>query len=118
MNRQARNLGNRAIGQVAEWRSSIRDNSRTLDDETLVSRVRAQLGHVVTHPGSLAIRADHGVVTIGGPVLDHEIHKIRDRISKTRGVRECRLEVDSPQSRGSVPGLQGGSRSERPERAS
>lgn len=117
MNQQARDMGNRAIGHVAEWRSNLRDNTRQIDDETLVSRVRAQLGHVVAHPGSLEIRASDGVVTIGGPVLSHEVQKIRDRLSKTRGVRECRLEVDEHESRGSVPGLQGVSRSER-ERAS
>ena len=118
MNRQARDMGNRAIGSVAEWRSSLRDRTRQLDDDTLVSRVRAQLGHVVAHPGSLEIRVEDGVVTIGGPVLSHEIHKIRDRISKTRGVRECHLEVDEHESRGNVRGLQGVSRSERRERAS
>lgn len=116
LNRQARDMGNRAIGRVAELRSNLWDNARDIDDDTLISRVRAQLGHVVAHPGSLQIRAREGVVTIGGPVLSHEVHKIRDRISKTRGVRECRLEVDEHESRGNIPGLQGVSRSER-ERA-
>jgi hypothetical protein len=118
LNRQARDLGNRAIGNVAEWRSSVRDSGRDIEDDRLVSRVRAQLGHVVAHPGSLQIHASNGVVTIGGPVLSHEIEKVRERISKTRGVRECRLDVDAHESRGSVPGLQGVSRSERRESAS
>ncbi len=113
LNRQARDLGNRAIGRVAEWRSSLRDQSRTLDNDTLVRRVRAQLGHVVAHPDSLEISAHEGAVTIGGPVLRHEVEKIRNRISRIRGVRHCRLEVDAHGSGGSVPGLQGASRSKR-----
>jgi hypothetical protein len=118
INCHARDLANRAIGQIAEWRSDMRDRARSIDDDTLISRVRAQLGHVVGHPGSLEISAQDGIVTIRGPVLDHEVHKIRERISQTRGVRECRIELDAQESSGRVPGLQGGSRSQWRERAS
>lgn len=118
MSCRARDLGNHAIGRAAEWRSEMRDRTRRLDDDTLVRRVRAQLGHVVAHPGSLAITAQDGMVTIAGPVLADETDRIRERISKTRGVRECRLEVDAHESPGSVPGLQGVSRSQQRGRAS
>ena len=110
--RQARNMGKRSFGQVAELRSSLRDRGG-VDDVKLVERVRAQLGHAVSHPGSLEIRATDGHVTVSGPVLRHEIDQICDRLNKTRGVSDFELRVEAHDSAEGVPGLQGHSRRER-----
>src|SRR5438128_6823791 len=53
--RQARDLGNRALGSMYELRSSLRDRGREIPDDVLRERVRTQLGHVVSHPGSLDV---------------------------------------------------------------
>src|SRR5947209_19285841 len=62
LNKQTRNLGNHVVGSVAELRSSIRDRMRSIDDPVLVERVRAQLGHVVSHPRLIDVIAGHGKI--------------------------------------------------------
>lgn len=94
LGKRSRDLMNRAVGSVAELRSSIRDRVGQISDDQLVDRVRSQLGHVVSHSGLLRVEAVDGCVVIGGPVLEQEVEKIRGRLAKIRGVRECRLEVE------------------------
>lgn len=112
--RQARDISNRGFGQVAELRSSLRDRSG-VDDAVLVDRVRAQLGHVVAHPGSLEITARDGCVIVSGPVLRSEIDRVCDRLNKTRGVRDFQLRVDTHDSSMGVSGPQGRARGDQRE---
>lgn len=116
LNKHGRDLLNRAGGQLAELRSGLRDRTGAITDDQLVSRVRAQLGHVLTHAGLLEILAQDGNVTIRGPVLHREVDKIRDRIRKIRGVREYTLEVDPHESLEHVWGARGVSRTQRASR--
>ena len=92
--KRTRDLFNRGIGSIAELGSSVRDRIRSLPDDQLVDRVRAQLGHVVSHSGLLQVYAKNGCVTVSGPVLDREIDNIRNRMKKIRGVKECRVQVE------------------------
>jgi BON domain len=73
----------------------------------LVDRVRSKLGFFVRHPSAIEVRAQHGRITLSGPVLSDEVQQLIDGVSSVRGVRdvENRLEVHSEP--GSVPGLQG-----------
>lgn len=111
--KQLSNFVNHVKGGVAEQMSAMRDRERQLDDDLLVRRVRAQIGHVVAHPGALDVGAEDGRVTVSGPVLAGEEENVRQRLEKTRGVRtfDCRLEVHD--TAGNVPGLQGESRRQR-----
>jgi len=92
--KRSRDLMHRFSGAVAEIRSSIRDRGTPIPDDILISRVRAQLGHVVSDPGRLEIASNGGYVVIRGPVMAGEPEKIRKRVGKTRGVKDCRLEVE------------------------
>ncbi len=94
LRKRGRDLMNRAVGSLAELRSSMRDEARAFSDDELVDRVRSQLGHVVSHSGLLEIQARDGCVIVRGPVLENEVEKIRNRIRKTRGVKDCRLELE------------------------
>jgi hypothetical protein len=116
VDKRVRDLRNRARGQVAELRASR--SEQQIEDDVLRERVRAQLGHVLSHPGSIDIIAQNGVVTVRGPVLEGEAEKIRERLSETRGVRESRIEVATHPSAEGVPGLQGESRTQRRARGS
>lgn len=102
----SRDLGNRARGIVAEFRSWIK--REPVSDEVLVERVRAKIGQVVSHPGSIAVTANQGQVTLSGPILAREVDELISVVSKVRGVtdKENRLEVH--EQAGDVPGLQGG----------
>lgn len=93
LRKRSRDFLHRAFGSLSEVRSSIRDRSTTIPDEVLVSRVRSQLGHVVSHPALLEIVAENGCVCVRGPVLEHEVVRIKDRLTKVRGVRDCQLDL-------------------------
>ena len=108
--KRSRDLLHRAIGSVAEVRSSIRDRASDIPDDILVARVRSQLGHVVSHPGLLDITAEEGRISVRGPVLGTEVDKIKNRLTKVRGVRECRLEVEPHDNLEQVSGSRGARR--------
>jgi hypothetical protein len=114
--KQARNAVNHVKGAISEYRSTVRDRMQEIDDEQLVRRVAAQVGHVVSHPGSLGITAESGRVTISGPILRSEVDLLKKRLEETRGIRECELQLDIHDSAENVPGLQGESRWQRKQR--
>lgn len=105
--KRAKDMANRAYGQGAELVSGMRDRRSDIDDQRLVERVRAQLGHVCGHPGSLDVTARDGVVTVSGPVMRGEARKIENRLRETRGIGECRLRLQEHDSPADIPGLQG-----------
>lgn len=106
-NRRSRDLIQRARGQQYE----LRHRGEHVDDDTLAERARAQLGHVVSHPGALEIEAVGGCVIVRGPVLHGERNKIEDRLHKTRGVKRSDLTgVHEHASSENIAALQGGSR--------
>ncbi len=107
-NKQARNAWHNLYGSVAETRAKMRDATSEFDDELLAERVRAQLGHVIEHPGGLDIRVDDGCAIISGPVLDGEKEKIESRLHEIRGLWNWKLDVQAHESAGNIPSLQGG----------
>jgi len=110
IDKHSRDLANRIAGSVAELRSSIRDQRRVVDDDRLVERVRAQLGHVISHPALLDVGASAGFVTVRGPVLPAEVEKAEHRIRKIRGVKDCRLELEPRENLDRISGIRGGPR--------
>ena len=112
--KRSRDLKNRAYGVVAETRARMRE--KNVDDRELEERARAQLGHAVSHPGSLEVIARDGRVTVCGPLLRGEDERIQKRLRQTRGVRDVDLQVDVYESPGDIPELQGGSRWQRKQR--
>ena len=114
--KQARNAVNHIKGSVAEYRATVRDRIRDIDDDQLVRRVAAQVGHVVSHPSSLQITAEDGCVVISGPILRSELDRLTDRLDQTRGIRDYDLQVEVHDSAENVPGLQGESRWQRKRR--
>jgi len=107
INKRSRDLMHRVVGSVAEMRSSIRDRSADIPDDILVDRVRAQLGLVISHPGLLEVSAHDGCVLVQGQVLRSELDKIKSRLTKVRGVRECRLELEPQADLDRVAGSRG-----------
>jgi hypothetical protein len=63
-----------------------RDRLTPVDDEILRERVRAQLGHLVSHPRSIDVFVEHGKVTLRGHVLKSEVSHLCDGVAKVRGV--------------------------------
>lgn len=103
-----RDLANRSRGLVASLKGRFGDDEAS--DETIVARVRAELGRVVSHPGSVSVTSSAGTVTLSGPVLESEAEPLLKAVAGTRGVKEVhsQLEVHDEIDSMSVPGLQGG----------
>jgi hypothetical protein len=110
INKRTRDLMHRAVGSLAELRSGIRDRAVDIPDEILVQRVRSQLGHVVSHPGLLEVSARQGYVSVRGPVLPEEAAGIRKRLTKIRGVKDCRAELEPQADLNRVSGSRGARR--------
>lgn len=109
-NKRGRDMIQRARGSAYE----MRHRGEEVEDATLIERVRAQIGHVVSHPGSLEVETRDGRVSIRGPVLHGEKDRILDRLNKTRGVKQCDVSgIHEHESGNDIPGLQGVSRGRR-----
>lgn len=111
--RLARRARNEVRGEFEERKAWWRDRGEQVDDEVLIERVRAQIGHVLRHPGAIEVIAKDGVITLRGPVLRGEIRRICDRLEATRGIRNYGIELAEHDSAAGVPGLQGFAREQR-----
>lgn len=76
-------------------------------DEVLIARVRACLGHHVSHPGSIAVDAHDGEVFLSGPILRDELPGLVRAVRRVRGVQEVSENLEVHAEPGRVPGLQG-----------
>ncbi len=114
LGQQFRNAIHKLQGSFFEARAKLREGQ--VSDAVLERRVRAQIGHVVSHPGSLDVICRDGQVLIRGAILPGDRERLEDRLNETRGVRSIRLELQEAQDAGSIPGLQGESRWERKQR--
>jgi uncharacterized membrane protein len=78
-----------------------------VDDRVLTERVRSDLGTVVSHPGSIQVTAENGLVKLSGVVLAAEVDNLIKQVKSVRGVRDVVDELDVHTESGNVPGLQG-----------
>lgn len=102
----ARDLSNRAKGTAAELRSRLRREA--VDDTVLEERVRAAVGHAISHPGAIEASVSEGRVTLRGPVLEHELDGLLRAVRRVRGVSEVVNELKLHRDPGGVPSLQDG----------
>lgn len=90
---------------MAEFRSQFRLGTPT--DEVLLARVRSKLGHVVSHPASISVTAQDGLVTLRGPILMSEVDDALMAVRLIPGVTEVDNQLDAHEIPDGVPGLQG-----------
>lgn len=101
----ARDLSNRVRGLVAEIGNLF--ELADVPDEILEARVRERLGFLVSHPGSIEVTAHQGHVTLGGPILAHEVDQLISAVSRMRGVSRVENRLEAHERPDDVPGLQG-----------
>ncbi|MFW6078454.1 MAG: SRPBCC family protein [Gemmatimonadota bacterium] len=103
-----RDLRNRARGTAAQLRSRVRRDRA--GPAVLAERIRARLGRVVSHPGSLevAVRDDRAVLS--GPVFADEAEAALGAAAEVRGIRRVVDRMDRHDTEDRIPGLQGGRR--------
>ena len=101
----SRDVTNRARGVVAELRGRLR--RERVSDEVLRERVRARVGSVVGHAGSLDTHVSDGCVTLRGPVLSEEVERLLRRVRAVRGVEDIVNQLEVHETPGNIPSLQG-----------
>jgi uncharacterized membrane protein len=101
----ARDIRNRAAGTVATMRSAL--DFQQPSDDVLAERIRAQIGRVVSHPGSIDIAVHDGIATLSGPILADEVPLLIDCTFGVRGVKNVQNQLEIHSEPGNVPGLQG-----------
>lgn len=91
-----RDLQNQLAGFSARLRA--RAGHATAGDRVIEERVRSRIGRAVSHARKVRVVSDNGVVTLWGPVLDHEAPGLLHVVSSTPGVAEVRdhLEMYAP----------------------
>jgi uncharacterized membrane protein len=106
LNAGAKDLRNRTRGTLAALRQRV--FSGQISDEVLGERVRAKLGRVVMHPGSILVHATDGTVTLSGAILKHEVKPAIKAAYSVPGVHDVIDLLSAYRDSSSVPGLQGG----------
>ena len=102
----AQDVRNRARGLVAETTGRFSDREG-VQDWVLEERVRANIGRLSRHPGSIEVTANNGEVTLSGPILKEEVDRVVSGASKTRGVKDVTNRLKVHESAKDIPGLQG-----------
>lgn len=91
---KARNEGEKSIrdlqNQLSGIAARLRSNFATGDasDRVVEQRVRSRIGRVVAHARRIRVLCDHGVVTLWGPVFDHEVPSLLEAVKATPGVND------------------------------
>jgi hypothetical protein len=103
----SRDVANRARGVAAEAWSAM--HGEQVGTRTLVERVRAELGRVVSHPRAIHVLAtEDGCVCLSGPILSEEADQAVGAIQSVRGVCSVDDRLTRHDSEEGVPSLQGG----------
>ncbi len=103
----ALDAAHRAQGLVAETRRALNGAARA-GDGTLVERVRAALGRVVSHPHAIRASVDQGHVDLSGPILADEVRPLLKCVRDVPGVRGVSDHLTVYAEREHVSSLQGG----------
>lgn len=86
LRRTADYAAGRTRGLVAQTRSRFR--AEHPDDRVIRERVRAAMGHAVSHPAAIRVDAHDGVVTLHGLVPVEEEERLLATVHAVRGVRQ------------------------------
>jgi osmotically-inducible protein OsmY len=81
-----KHVENRAQGIAAETRSRLQQEP--VSDETLVARVRSEMGRVVTHTRAIDVTANQGRVTLRGNILASEVDSLLRTVRAVPGVQD------------------------------
>jgi hypothetical protein len=82
---------NRATGLWATLQSFFAGEWE-VPDKVLENRVRSRLGRIVSHPGWLQVKADHGAVKVAGHVPEREKDRLLATVVSIRGVQKVEEE--------------------------
>jgi osmotically-inducible protein OsmY len=101
----AQNARNHALGAAAELRGLMQHED--VEDDQLVARVRAELGHHARHTSGIEVVVHEGCVVLRGPVLADEVVDVVRTVAAVRGVHRVDNQLDVHANAGNTPALQG-----------
>src|SRR5688572_15093894 len=99
----AQSVRNRSTGLVAGARRRL--SPAPVSDVLLAERVRARMGHNVSH-ASIDVQVAQGEVILRGPVLDSELEALLRAVRAVPGVRGVVNQLEPHPRAGNIPGLQ------------
>jgi osmotically-inducible protein OsmY len=82
----SKHTADRVQGTVARTRRRMVDEP--VDDDRLRERIRAKLGHVLEHPGTVTVEVSDGAVVLSGDVAEEEIDEVVHAVSAIVGVQQ------------------------------
>jgi hypothetical protein len=100
----AQDLRHRTRGLAAGVRQ--RTTRAPVPDDVLAERVRAAMGHSVSH-ASIDVQVFQGEVTLRGPILETEVGALQQAVRAVPGVRGVVDRLEPHSAPGKIPGLQG-----------
>lgn len=102
---RAADLRNRARGTLHEARARFSDEE--VSDPVLEARVRSELGHSVSAPGTVHVRAENGRIFLSGDVPRTEEAQLLAAVKSVRGVQSIENQIETRHEAGNVPRQQG-----------
>lgn len=92
-------VSNRTHGLAATTRRLF-EPAAPPEDDILVARVRARIGHLVSHPHTIEVTADRGRVSVAGNAPAAEARKLLRAVACVRGVSsiDSHLELEAKPS--------------------
>jgi uncharacterized membrane protein len=106
MSATSRDLTHRVYGTLAEGGSLFRREE--ISDDLLTERIRARIGRSVSHPHAISVTVNDGHVSLSGPVLAHEAHRLLSGVSSVRGVKGVENVLTIHSEAENISSLQGG----------
>ena len=90
--RVSRDIGKEAWGLLAEAQGAL--EGQPIEDDVLAERVRTRLGRTVSHPDSVQVSVENGVVTLAGTVAAAEFDRLVSGVLRVRGVQDVNDQLD------------------------
>ena len=81
-------VADRAKGVMATGSLDRVSSSQPQSDAQLRERVRARMGHLVSHPRAIDVSVEEGVVRLSGQVLVKELDGLLSQLTDMPGVRK------------------------------
>jgi hypothetical protein len=98
-------LRHRVHGFFAEVKAAI--NGDEAGDDVVAVRVRAKMGHVIEHSGSIEVQVSDGHVTLSGPIVAEKVERLLAAVSGVRGVRGVENRLEVYERSGVIAGMKG-----------
>lgn len=101
---------NRLTGFLYRAKSRVIPGSAT--DRQVAERIRARIGHAVSHPGAIKVEVSEGTARLSGAILDGESQQLIDAVWEVPGVSAIEHSLETHLTSEHIPALQGELRTE------